>query len=109
MYNTMNPLNPTPLTFGQPVKHYVSTVGPGAGRDLPDQPFLVNPASAVVRSLWITAVVLTTTLQTVELRRRMSRGLLVQANYTFGKAINNTYASSLCGFRSAQHASRFRS
>jgi hypothetical protein len=35
---------------------------------------------------------------TVELRRRFSRGLLVQANYTFGKAIANTYASSSAVF-----------
>jgi hypothetical protein len=31
---------------------------------------------------------------TVEFRRRFSKGLLVQASYTFGKALSNTYASS---------------
>jgi hypothetical protein len=31
---------------------------------------------------------------TVEFRRRMAQGLLIQANYTFGKALANTYASS---------------
>src|SRR5262249_26475772 len=31
---------------------------------------------------------------TVEFRRRMAKGLLLQANYTFGKALANAYASS---------------
>jgi hypothetical protein len=31
---------------------------------------------------------------TVEFRRRLSHGLLLQANYTFGKALSNAYASS---------------
>jgi hypothetical protein len=31
---------------------------------------------------------------TIELRRRLSQGLLVQGSYTFGKALGNTYASS---------------
>jgi Carboxypeptidase regulatory-like domain len=31
---------------------------------------------------------------TVEFRRRLTRGLLVQSSYTFGKALSNTYASS---------------
>jgi hypothetical protein len=35
---------------------------------------------------------------TIEFRRRMSRGLLIQANYTFGKALGNTYASSAVVF-----------
>jgi hypothetical protein len=35
---------------------------------------------------------------TIEFRRRMSKGLLVQANYTIGKALGNTYASSSSSF-----------
>jgi len=31
---------------------------------------------------------------TIEFRRRLSAGLLVQSSYTFGKALSNTYASS---------------
>ena len=31
---------------------------------------------------------------TLEFRRRLSHGLLVQSNYTFGKALSNSYASS---------------
>jgi hypothetical protein len=31
---------------------------------------------------------------TFEFRRRLTRGLLVQSSYTFGKALSNTYASS---------------
>jgi hypothetical protein len=35
---------------------------------------------------------------TFEFRRRMSKGLLVQGSYTFGKALSNTYASSSAVF-----------
>ncbi len=31
---------------------------------------------------------------TIEFRRRLSHGLLIQSNYTFGKALSNAYASS---------------
>ena len=35
---------------------------------------------------------------TFELRRRFSKGLLIQSSYTFGKALGNTYASSSAAF-----------
>lgn len=35
---------------------------------------------------------------TIEFRRRLSRGLLIQGNYTFSKALSNTYASSSAAF-----------
>ena len=35
---------------------------------------------------------------TIEFRRRLSHGLLIQANYTFGKALANGYASSSVSF-----------
>jgi len=46
-------------------------------------PFLVNNTG----QSWYDAL-------TLEFRRRLSKGLLVQSNYTFGKTLSNTYASS---------------
>jgi Carboxypeptidase regulatory-like domain len=105
--NTMNPLNPSAITFGSnlsstsfdsrrvpvgqacpgiagcvglglfPYNHFLVNAGKRG------DPFLVNNTA----QSWYDAV-------TVEFRRRMSRGLLVQSSYTFGKALSNTYASS---------------
>lgn len=115
--NTMNPLNPGALTFGGLLSStgfdnrrtpagqacfgltncgQTSAASFGAtGLGLfPYNHFLVNPGkrggSFLVNNnaqSWYDAI-------TVEYRRRLSRGLLVQANYTFGKALSNTYASS---------------
>ena len=94
-YNTMNPLNPSALNFGSNLSSTsFDNRRTGATAIFPYNHFLVNPGkrggSFVVdnsgQSYYDAA--------TVELRRRLSRGLLVQANYTFGKAIANTYASS---------------
>ncbi|PYS71701.1 MAG: hypothetical protein DMF69_09580, partial [Acidobacteria bacterium] len=94
-YNTMNPLNPTPLTFGSNLSSTsFDNRRTGATAIFPINHFLVNPGkrggSFIVDNSGLTYY----DAATVELRRRMSHGLLVQANYTFGKAINNTYASS---------------
>ena len=106
-YNTMNPLDPRPLTFGtnlastafesrrtplgQPCFGISGCTGLGlfplnmflANPSKRGDPFLVNNSA----KSWYDAV-------TVEFRRRMSEGLLIQANYTFGKSLANTYASS---------------
>lgn len=106
-FNTMNPLDPRPISFGSllagtafenrrtplgqpcfgiagctglglfPLNHFF--VNPTKRGD----PFLVNNAGKT----WYDAV-------TLEFRRRMTQGLLFQANYTFGKSLANTYASS---------------
>ena len=106
-FNTMNPLDPRPLSFGsllagtafesrrtplgQACFGIANCVGTG---QFPLNHFLVNPTKRGDPFLvdnsgktWYNAV-------TLEYRRRMARGLLVQANYTFGKSIANTYASS---------------
>jgi hypothetical protein len=111
--NSLNPLNPNPLAYvgpnsgtsglnqigfenrrtplGQacygvsgcvglglfPYNHFL--VNPGKRGD----PFLVNNSA----QSWYDGL-------TIEFRRRLSAGLLVQASYTFGKALSNTYASS---------------
>jgi hypothetical protein len=110
-YNTMNPLNPAPILFGFnlgstsfdsrrtplgqacfgitgctglglfPYNHFF--VNPGKRSD----PFLVNNSG----QSWYDAV-------TIEFRRRLTKGLLVQSSYTFSKAMSNTYASSSAVF-----------
>jgi hypothetical protein len=110
-YNTMNPLNPAPITFGFNLAstafdnrrtpagqacfgisgctglglfpYNMFYVNPGKRSD----PFLVNNSA----QSWYDAV-------TIEFRRRFSAGLLVQSSYTFGKALSNTYASSSAVF-----------
>ncbi len=110
-YNTMNPLSPSPLTFGgnlsstafdsrrvalgQNCPGIAGCVGLGlfpynmflvnAGKR--GDPFLVNNTAQT----WYDGL-------TVEFRRRLSAGLLVQSSYTFGKALSNTYASSSAVF-----------
>jgi hypothetical protein len=98
-YNTMNPLNPSALTFGANLSSTAfDNRRTGAAAIFPYNHFLVNAGKRggafVVDNSGRTFY----DAMTVEVRRRMSRGLLVQANYTFGKAINNTYASSSAVF-----------
>jgi hypothetical protein len=113
-FNTMNPLDPRPLTFGanlastafenrrtpagQPCFGIAACTGLGL---FPINHFLVNPTR---RSNATTGgggafLVDNSGLSTydavqIEFRRRMTKGLLLQANYTFGKSLANTYASS---------------
>jgi hypothetical protein len=94
-YNTMNPLNPTPLTYGANLSSTsFDNRRTGAGAIFPYNHFLVNPGKRGGAFLvdnsgqsWYDAF-------TIELRRRLSGGLLIQSSYTFGKALSNTYASS---------------
>jgi hypothetical protein len=106
-YNTMNPLNANPLSFGfnlagtafesRRTAAGVACFGVAGCTGLglfPYNHFAVNAGKRgdtyVVNNTgqtWYDAV-------TVEFRRRFSRGLLVQGSYTFGKALSNTYASS---------------
>jgi carboxypeptidase family protein len=104
----LNPLNPNVLNFagtnglnstsfenrrtplGQTCYGVANCTGLGL---FPYNQFLVNPGKRggafVVDNLgqtWYDAV-------TVEFRRRMSQGLLVQGSYTFGKALSNMFSS----------------
>ncbi len=99
----LNPLNPDPGgrrccggfagTLASATNE--ATFGPNrTAWGVPANFFLVNPGKRGGAFLitnnnqtWYDAV-------TVEFRRRMSQGLLIQSNYTFGKALVNSYASS---------------
>ena len=94
-YNTLNPLNPTPLTYGNNLSNTsFDNRRTGAGALFPYNHFLVNPGKRGGAFLVDNSGESFYDAATVELRRRLSNGLLVQASYTFGKALANTYASS---------------
>ncbi|MDX6384953.1 MAG: hypothetical protein QOK48_2526 [Blastocatellia bacterium] len=122
--NALNPLNPSPLNFVGPNSGasglnattlenrrtplgqacYGATTSTNAAGTVvagcvglglfPYNQFLVNPGKRgdpfLVNNTaqsWYDGL-------TIEFRRRLSAGLLVQSSYTFGKALSNTYASS---------------
>jgi Carboxypeptidase regulatory-like domain len=117
--NSLNPLNPSPLTYGTSLSgtgfdnrrtplgqtcYGITTNTSATGATgtagctglglFPYNMFLVNAGKRgdpfVVNNSaqsWYDGL-------TVEYRRRMSAGLLIQGSYTFGKALSNTYASS---------------
>ncbi|HZJ45422.1 MAG TPA: TonB-dependent receptor [Pyrinomonadaceae bacterium] len=94
-YNTMNPLNPTPLTFGANLSSTAfDNRRTGAGAIFPYNHFLVNPGKRGGAFIVDNSGESFYDAATIEVRRRLSAGLLIQANYTFGKALANTYASS---------------
>lgn len=117
--NALNPLNPSPITYGTSLNgtgfenrrtplgqacYGVTTNTSATGATgqagctglglFPYNQFLVNPGKRgdpfIVNNTaqsWYDGL-------TIEFRRRMTAGLLVQSSYTFGKALSNTYASS---------------
>jgi hypothetical protein len=68
---------PNRAAWGVPSNFFVVNPGKRGGS------FLINNGA----QSWYDAL-------TFEFRRRLSRGLLVQSNYTFGKALSNEFASS---------------
>jgi hypothetical protein len=106
-FNTMNPLSPSPLGFagnlsstafdsrrtpaGQACFGIANCTGLGL---FPYNHFLVNAGKRGGSFLVDNGAQTWYDAFTIEFRRRMSRGLLTQINYTFGKAMANTYASS---------------
>lgn len=97
-YNTMNPLNPAPLTFGNNLSSTAFDNRRGPNGLFPANHFLVNPGKRGGAFIVDNSGESTYDAMTIEVRRRLSGGLLVQANYTFGKAMANTYASSSAVF-----------
>lgn len=96
--NTLNPFSPAPVTFA-------ATLGGTANASLFEPTrisagipvnFFYNNPSKRGGGAWLIDNSSRTWYDafTFEFRRRMSKGLLLQANYTFGKSIANTYASS---------------
>jgi hypothetical protein len=102
-FNTLNPLAPNPTGFGATLagvafdSRRLPTVTAGvvtAPALFPFNHFRVNQGKIGGAFLldnggqsWYDGL-------TIELRRRLSRGLLVQSSFTFSKALGNTYASA---------------
>ena len=98
-FNTMNPLNPAPLTFGNNLSSTAfDNRRTGAGALFPFNHFLVNAGKRGGAFIVDNSGESYYDAATIEVRRRLSGGLLIQANYTFGKALANTYASSSAVF-----------
>ena len=109
--NTLNPLNPSVLNLasllsstnfdnrrtpaGQACFGIQNCVGQGL---FPYNMFLINPGKRGGAFVVDNGGQSYYDAMTIEFRRRMTRGLLFQANYTFGKALANTYASSSAVF-----------
>jgi len=77
---------PNRAAWGVPLNFFVvnpGKVGSNPAGNTSGGSFLINNGG----QSWYDAV-------TVEFRRRLSKGLLVQSNYTFGKALSNEFASS---------------
>jgi Carboxypeptidase regulatory-like domain len=104
---TLNPLNPSVLGFagqlasttfdsrrtpvGQACFGLTNCTGTGL---FPYNMFLINPGKRGGAFIVDNGGQSYYDAVTVEFRRRLTRGLLVQSSYTFGKALSNTYASS---------------
>ena len=105
LLSPLNPLNPNPgagrccggywgVFSGTTNESIFAPVRATWGSQMPANFWVVNPGKRGGSFLinngaqsWYDAV-------TLEFRRRLSHGLLVQSNYTFGKALSNEYASS---------------
>lgn len=93
----VNALAANAPAWGTFTSNFINTAGfrnNGLTAGLPDNFFLVNPGKlGGAWSIENNGRSSYDSLQ-VELRRRLSKGLLVQGNYTFAKAFTNAFASS---------------
>jgi hypothetical protein len=97
LLGSLNPLNPSPTGLAGTLNSTANEGSFAANRiagGVPANFFVVNQGKRGGAFLidnnnqtWYDGA-------TLEFRRRFSRGLLVQSNYTFGKALANSYASS---------------
>lgn len=102
-YNTMNPLNPAPLTFGSNLSstsfdNRRTCTTAGCTPLFPYNHFLVNAGKRGGAFVVDNSGETSYDAITIELRRRLSKGLLIQSSYSFGKALSNTFASSAAVF-----------
>jgi hypothetical protein len=93
--NTLSPNNANPVGFaatlsGNPGLFNVNRAAAG----IPANFFVANPDKLGGPSLTTNGIDTIYHALQIELRRRLSAGLLVQANYTFSKSLTNAFASS---------------
>lgn len=94
--NTLNPTFPSPTGFaGTLYSNPTLFAANAATAGLPANFFVVNPTVGTSGAFLVDNGGRTSydSLQ-IELRRRLSKGLLVQGSYTFGKGFTNMFASS---------------
>ena len=97
----LTPLNPSPVGLANVLNSTANEATFGPNRTAAGVPlnfFVVNQGKRGGSFLidnnsqtWYDAA-------TIEFRRRLAHGILIQSNYTFGKALGNTYASSSLAF-----------
>jgi hypothetical protein len=97
LVSTLHPLSPSPVGFAGTLAAAANESLFAANRvaaGIPYNFFVVNPGKRGGSFLidnsgatWYDAI-------TVEFRRRLAKGFLVQSSYTFSKALANTYASA---------------
>ena len=93
----LNPNFANPVGFATTLQN--TFLGNGVASGLPENFFVVNPTIGLIGG--VQGVTLTTNdvdtwydAMQLELRRRFSGGLLLQASYTWSKSLSNLYASS---------------
>jgi hypothetical protein len=97
----LNPLNPAPATFAATLASTANEslfANNRIAAGIPYNFFVVNPGKRGGAFLIDNGSQTYYDAVTVEFRRRLTRGLLVQSSYTFSKALGNTYASSSIAF-----------
>ena len=95
--NALNPLNASALGFATTIGQTTneSLFDPNRiAAGIPYNYFFVNPGKRGGAFLFTNEGETTYDGLTFELRRRFAKGLLVQASYTFSKALSNMYASN---------------
>lgn len=102
-FNTLNPLNPNVLGLASLLSSTTfdsrrTPVAQGGLGLFPYNMFLINPGKRGGAFVVDNGAQTYYDAFTAEFRRRMTRGLLFQGSYTFGKALANTYASSSAVF-----------
>ncbi|HEX5875474.1 MAG TPA: TonB-dependent receptor [Pyrinomonadaceae bacterium] len=93
----LNPNFANPVAFATALQN--TFLGNGVAAGLPENFFVVNPTIGLIGG--VQGVTLTTNdvntwydAMQLEIRRRLSGGLLLQASYTWSKSLSNLYASS---------------
>ena len=93
----LNPLNANAATFAGLISGTAndSIFNPNRiAAGLPSNFFVVNPGKRGGAFVFTNGGETTYDGLTIELRRRFAKGLLVQSNYTFSKALSNMYANN---------------
>jgi hypothetical protein len=92
--NQLFPGNPAPITYANNLNAAATQRSNATKAGLPANFFVVNPDK--LGGAWTVdnGGGSTYNALTIELRRRLSKGLLVQGNYTYGKAMTDMFGSS---------------